>query len=295
MTQGPREHGEALASDAAARAQHYDEIYASPGSLPLWEARMHAKGQYGAFDRIRARMVSAALRDFRPAGGRLLDVGVVTPLSAAAGPAWQVVGIDISKNAILSGKGKVKEAGALAPRFEWSQADARSLPFGDSTFDALIAGEVIEHFHEGEVGLREWRRVLRPGGLLILTTPNARRFVNRRFALFQAFKGAREQMGLKRPLKHEDEGGLHTHEREYTKGELEELTRRCGFDLVRTQGLGFVPPLAAAAISLLVLLVPAVADRLSLALMVAGRDFSSVANNLVVIAKGAAAPGVKGP
>ena len=45
------------------------------------------------------------------------------------------------------------------------------LPFPDSTFDCVNMGDVIEHLPDPSAALREIRRVLKPGGILVLTTP----------------------------------------------------------------------------------------------------------------------------
>ncbi len=54
------------------------------------------------------------------------------------------------------------------------QADVSrdSLPFEMGVFDAVYAGEIIEHLLDTAAFLREVRRVLRPGGSVVLTTPN---------------------------------------------------------------------------------------------------------------------------
>ncbi len=46
------------------------------------------------------------------------------------------------------------------------------LPYGDATFDVVISMDVVEHVSEPEPWMKEALRVLRPGGLLFLTTPN---------------------------------------------------------------------------------------------------------------------------
>jgi len=60
----------------------------------------------------------------------------------------------------------------------WLVAEAQPLPFRDQAFDALFAGELVEHLVDPRPGLAEFRRVLKPGGVLILTTPNRLRLAN---------------------------------------------------------------------------------------------------------------------
>jgi SAM-dependent methyltransferase len=53
-------------------------------------------------------------------------------------------------------------------------ASADKIPLPDSSFDAILAGEVVEHLEEADVdpALDECARLLRPGGHLLMTTPN---------------------------------------------------------------------------------------------------------------------------
>jgi SAM-dependent methyltransferase len=55
-------------------------------------------------------------------------------------------------------------------RFE--VADLRALPFGDDEFDLVVCLEVIEHIEGQESAIEELRRVLAPGGLLVVSSPN---------------------------------------------------------------------------------------------------------------------------
>lgn len=57
-------------------------------------------------------------------------------------------------------------------------------PFRDSTFDIVFAGEVIEHTIRDDKFLEEVYRVLKPGGLLVLTTPNLVSLGNRLYMFF---------------------------------------------------------------------------------------------------------------
>lgn len=51
------------------------------------------------------------------------------------------------------------------------QGDAERLPFADGTFDAVICAELLEHVFDPRQVVREIRRVLRPGGRVLITVP----------------------------------------------------------------------------------------------------------------------------
>jgi len=57
--------------------------------------------------------------------------------------------------------------------------DAQSMSFKDESFDTVIAGELIEHLPNPENFLKESKRVLKKNGILIITTPNKKSWVNR--------------------------------------------------------------------------------------------------------------------
>ena len=69
----------------------------------------------------------------------------------------------------------VRDRAAAVPDQRWGVFDAAALPFRDEQFDGLFAGEVIEHVADVHETLQEWRRVLKPGGVAIITTPNKQR------------------------------------------------------------------------------------------------------------------------
>jgi 2-polyprenyl-3-methyl-5-hydroxy-6-metoxy-1,4-benzoquinol methylase len=98
---------------------------------------------------------------------RVLDVGCGTGLNAniLRDMGHTVVGVDLSPVAIE----KMKQAG-----FEGYVADiAAGLPFQPGTFDMVYASEVIEHIADTESFLTQIALALKPGGLLMLSTPNS--------------------------------------------------------------------------------------------------------------------------
>jgi len=102
-------------------------------------------------------------------GGRVLELGCGAGgfLSACAErrrPSL-IVGLDVNRAATTL-------ACRLAPAAVVALADAVRLPFGDGTFHAVVAQHLIEHFERPDEVLREWSRVLAPGGRIAVATPN---------------------------------------------------------------------------------------------------------------------------
>lgn len=96
---------------------------------------------------------------------RLLDVGFggSFAMEAAARAGWDCDGVEVSKPAVEH----AHSLGLNAFHGELQDAD-----FGDGTFDVVVMSEVLEHVTDPRGLLAEVRRVLRPGGLMWLTTPN---------------------------------------------------------------------------------------------------------------------------
>jgi len=100
-------------------------------------------------------------------GLRVLDAGCGEgygpDLLAAAG--GEVVGVDLEPEI-------VHRARARYPRVTFDIANLVSLPYPDASFDAVVSLQVIEHLHTPQEFLSEAKRVLAPGGRLIISTPN---------------------------------------------------------------------------------------------------------------------------
>jgi ubiquinone/menaquinone biosynthesis C-methylase UbiE len=78
-------------------------------------------------------------------------------------PHLDIVGVDLSTEMLDRAKSKPLEG-----RVEWVEADARSMPFDDRSFDAAICANGFHYFPEPDAYLNEFRRVIRPGGKLFL-------------------------------------------------------------------------------------------------------------------------------
>lgn len=81
--------------------------------------------------------------------------------------AKKVTGIDISEQAIDFCKNNYAQ-----PNIEFLTMDFRTMDFKTSSFDCVVSFEILEHIVEQEKFLEEVKRVLKPGGKLIISTPD---------------------------------------------------------------------------------------------------------------------------
>jgi SAM-dependent methyltransferase len=106
--------------------------------------------------------------------------------------------------------------------FEHFNIEDASFPFASASFDVVLFCEVIEHLQSDPVNvLREIKRVLKPGGHLILTTPNVNRLEN----------VARMLAGTNIYDPYSGYGPYGRHNREYNRHELAALLAYCGFEV----------------------------------------------------------------
>jgi ubiquinone/menaquinone biosynthesis C-methylase UbiE len=103
-------------------------------------------------------------------GKDVLDLGCNSGYGTdlLSGTAKSIVGVDVSPLAIATAIKKFKKSNA-----KFRLVDGVSLPFNDNSFDVVTSFQVIEHLVDYDNYFNEIKRVLRPNGVLVLTTPNA--------------------------------------------------------------------------------------------------------------------------
>lgn len=110
------------------------------------------------------------------AGLRVLDAacgeGYGSHLLAAK--AAEVIGIDVSFEAITHAQSRYS-----APNLEFIEADCCKTSLADSSFDCIISFETLEHLQDQQALLTEFRRILRPTGFLIISTPDKAIYTDR--------------------------------------------------------------------------------------------------------------------
>ncbi|HEX2084319.1 MAG TPA: class I SAM-dependent methyltransferase [Solirubrobacteraceae bacterium] len=162
----------------------------------------------GRRDLLRALLRRAGVD---PRRTRVLDAGCGTGRNLAE---FGGVGVDPAPEAV---------AACRARGLDVVQAPLEALPFGDASFDLLLATDVLEHVDDDVAALRELRRVAAPGALLLVTVPAHPR-------LWSAHDEA-----------------LH-HRRRYRRAELLARVRAAGWEPVVTTWWNafLLPPIAAA-------------------------------------------------
>jgi SAM-dependent methyltransferase len=135
------------------------------GGIPERFAPREMRGQLIEAEHLaRYRWAAAAA-----AGKRVLDAGCGTAYGSAilaAGDAAEVVGVDIAESVLDSVRPEMPEAVTLRV------GDLLDLDLEEDSFDLVVCFEVIEHFERPDLVLDQLNRVLAPGGLLLVSSPN---------------------------------------------------------------------------------------------------------------------------
>jgi SAM-dependent methyltransferase len=188
---------------------------------PTWSA---AEERYAYVRRL--------LSTTRPPPADLVELGAAPGAQciALASVGYRVTAVDLGE---ASDEWGDEASGSMASAFAragvklllWD-LDSTPYPLEDESFDLALMTEVLEHLREYPLqALAEVRRILRPGGLLVLTTPNAASLQNRLRLVFGK--------SVHTPLGDWMFGLPHArHAREYTATELRQLVIRAGLEVV---------------------------------------------------------------
>ncbi|MSQ29124.1 MAG: class I SAM-dependent methyltransferase [Dehalococcoidia bacterium] len=114
--------------------------------------------------RARRRIIGRLLHHALTGANHLiLDVGAGTGATSQALREYgRVMAVDMSPEAVSIARGRGLDVARM---------DAGNLAFPDATFDVVVVLDVIEHLEDDAAAVRELRRVLKPGGVLLVTVP----------------------------------------------------------------------------------------------------------------------------
>ena len=161
--------------------QHHPDVEIAAGNR--WYVADQFGSQLGSRGRRRVienrwRLFAALLREWRERRGHrgplhILDAGCgdginlvgLDELTAGQNPPAAIFGLDYN---LL----RLARARRVAPGASLQQGSLYHLPFASDSFELLLCNHVIEHVPDLPRALSELRRVLRPGGLLIVGVPN---------------------------------------------------------------------------------------------------------------------------
>jgi ubiquinone/menaquinone biosynthesis C-methylase UbiE len=177
-----------------------------------------------------AAMLAKVLRGVR-APAQIVDVGCgdgfATAIAAQRNPGHRFVGLDWSAGSLVV----ARDRGIAVVR---ASIDAPSLPLAPASADVVVMSEVIEHLIDTDSAIEAAHRVLKPGGSLLLSTPNLASWYNRGL-LALGIQPVFSEVSLRgvfgRPGS-QVAGHLHM----FTKRALVEFLEAYGFSCVRVAG-----------------------------------------------------------
>lgn len=162
-------------------------------------------------------------------------VGALDAFAATGAPShtWRLIGIDGDFEKLALAEARLART---ANPVELIRADFTArIPLPDHSADLICCSEVIEHLLDPAPLIREWRRVLRPGGMVLVTTPNEPNLFQRSFYSDARRQANREEL-LATPHVVSDEHGrtfsVHGHVGIHTVREWESIFAAQGLERV---------------------------------------------------------------
>lgn len=158
-------------------------------------------------------------------GARILEYGAIPLLTTAALAAleYEVSAVDVKPERFA------KSIASLGLDVKKCDVETEAAPFASETFDAVLFNEIFEHLRINPIfTLGEVHRVLKPGGRLLLSTPNLRSFRGLRNLVIRN-QGHAVSAGVYEQYEKLEALGHMGHVREYTTREVSDFLVRIGF------------------------------------------------------------------
>ncbi|MFI1384188.1 methyltransferase domain-containing protein [Embleya sp. NPDC020886] len=183
----------------------------------------------------RSRRQAAMLaRALGPDPALVVDVGCgdgsAASITGPLLPGHTLIGIDWSQDALRRASSRMRHL----VRGELTDG---GLPLADASVDAVLFGEVLEHLVDPDSALDELRRILKPRGHLMLSTPNLAAWYNRAL-LLAGVQPIFSEVSL-RAIHGRPGAQVVGHLRLYTARALRDFLTASGFEVVRTTGAPF--------------------------------------------------------
>lgn len=183
--------------------------------------------QYFRQHRLRLAADLHLIDEHVDAGARVLEYGAIPLLMTAALAAlnFDVSALDLGPERFAGAIGKLDLDVARC------DVETESVPFPRGTFDVVLFNELFEHLRINPVfTVHEVHRVLKPEGLLLLSTPNLRSFRGIRNLILRN-QGHAVSAGVYQQYDKLETLGHMGHVREYTTREVSDFLTRIGFDI----------------------------------------------------------------
>jgi SAM-dependent methyltransferase len=241
--------------------RHYNE------RVPTIEEEFELWGPYHQHrHEMRYDLLADEVRRHLPPGGRVVDVGCGSALVAdrIRDKDGTYVGFDFGGHHIEYAAKKYADITERQLRTAFIRGDAEKLPLADATADVVVFSEVIEHLLRPELAVWEISRILKPGGVLVMTTNNASE-VPLRSPLSHLFAWLEKAVGIEHPslislrpwvwpepvdrdLIPEDSPDVYVPHTHHIMAETRDMFSAAGLETFRWSTFEFPPPQAASSV-----------------------------------------------